>query len=100
MRSLYADRRRALANALRAVFDDRIILELEAGGMHLLARFPCTADDGAMVRRATAAGLAPTALSGLVMGHDCGQGLVLAFTNVPEAEADAIVARLAAAIEA
>jgi len=98
MRSLYADRRQALAVALRAAFGDRIVLELEAGGMHLLVRFPGMQDDGAVVRRALAAGLAPTALSGLSMAHDCGQGLLLGFTNVPEAEAVSLVARLAQAV--
>ena len=98
MRSLYADRRQALAVALRAAFGDRIVLELEAGGMHLLVRFPGMQDDGAVVRRALAAGLAPTALSGLSMAHDCGQGLLLGFTNAPEAEAESLVARLAQAV--
>jgi len=98
MRSLYADRRQALAVALRAAFGERIVLELEAGGMHLLVRFPGMQDDGAVVRRALAAGLAPTALSGLSMAHDCGQGLLLGFTNVPEAEAVSLVARLAQAV--
>ena len=98
MRSLYADRRQARAVALRAAFGDRIVLELEAGGMHLLVRFPGMQDDGAVVRRALAAGLAPTALSGLSMAHDCGQGLLLGFTNVPEAEAVSLVARLAQAV--
>ena len=98
MRSLYADRRQALAVALRAAFGERIVLELEAGGMHLLVRFPGMQDDGAVVRRALAAGLAPTALSGLSMAHDCGQGLLLGFTNAPEAEAESLVARLAQAV--
>jgi GntR family transcriptional regulator/MocR family aminotransferase len=98
MRTLYAERRQALATALRSTFDERVVLELEAGGMHLLARFPRIADDGAMVRRALAAGLAPTALSGLVMAHDCGQGLLLSFTNIPDSEAGTVVARLAAAV--
>ena len=39
MRSLYAARRDALAEALGAVFGDRIKLQLQAGGMHLIARF-------------------------------------------------------------
>jgi GntR family transcriptional regulator/MocR family aminotransferase len=97
MRTLYGERRQALAAALRTAFEERIILELEAGGMHLLARFPHASDDGAMARRALAAGLAPTALSGLVMAHDCGRGLLLGFTNIPETEANSIVARLATA---
>jgi GntR family transcriptional regulator / MocR family aminotransferase len=98
MRTLYGARRRALAAALTEAFGDRMTLELEAGGMHLLARFPGAADDGTLVRRAAADGLAPTALSALAVGHDCGQGLLLGFTNVPEGEAEALALRLAVAV--
>ena len=38
MRSLYAARRQALADALSAVFGDRLTVDLEPGGMHLVAR--------------------------------------------------------------
>jgi GntR family transcriptional regulator/MocR family aminotransferase len=99
MRALYSARRQALAAALTGAFGDRVTLELEAGGMHLLARFPGAADDGTLARRAAAAGLAPSTLSALTLGHDCGQGLLLGFTNVPEDMAEPLVQRLAAAIE-
>jgi GntR family transcriptional regulator/MocR family aminotransferase len=100
MRVLYAARRRALVEALAEAFGDGVALELEAGGMHLLARFPGAADDGTLARRAAAAGLAPVALSSLAMAHDCGQGLLLSFTNVPEGDADALAERLRVALEA
>jgi GntR family transcriptional regulator/MocR family aminotransferase len=87
-----------MAAALAGAFGNRVAVELEAGGMHLLARFADAPDDGVLARRAAEAGLAPTALSSLAMGHDCGQGLLLSFTNVPETEAASLVARLARAI--
>jgi GntR family transcriptional regulator/MocR family aminotransferase len=91
MRGLYATRRKALAAALAAMFGDRVAVELEAGGMHLLARFPAAANDGVLVRRAGRVGLAPTALSSLALAHDCGQGLLLNFANLPlEATGDAV----------
>jgi len=99
MRALYASRRKALAAALQAAFGTGIQLELADGGMHLLARFPDGPDDGTLARRAAAAGLAPTALSSLSVAHDCGQGLLLSFTNIAESEAPALAARLAAALE-
>jgi GntR family transcriptional regulator/MocR family aminotransferase len=40
MRKLYADRRAAVAAALVDVFGKKIDLQLQEGGMHLLARFP------------------------------------------------------------
>jgi GntR family transcriptional regulator/MocR family aminotransferase len=98
MRSLYAARRQALAEALTAVFGNRIELELQAGGMHLIARFPDCVDDTELARRASARGLAPTALSSVAIEHPCAHGLLLGFTNIPATEAPAVVARLAEAI--
>lgn len=98
MRGLYGDRRKALASALTDAFGDRVETELEAGGMHLLARFPGAANDGVLARRAARVGLAPTALSGLTMAHDCGQGLLLNFANLPEEAAPEAVARLVGAV--
>ncbi len=100
MRTLYGVRRRALTEALTATFGDRVAVELAAGGMHLLARFAGAMDDATLARRAADTGLAPTALSSLAVAHDCGQGLLLGFTNVPEADAMPLVRRLAAAIDA
>jgi GntR family transcriptional regulator / MocR family aminotransferase len=99
MRTLYAARRRALSGALTALFGDRVAVELAAGGMHLLARFAGATDDATLARRAADAGLAPAALSSLAVAHDCGQGLLLGFTNVSEADAIPLVHRLAAAID-
>jgi len=99
MRTLYAARRRALADALTATFADRVTVELATGGMHLLARFASAMDDGTLARRAADAGLGPTALSSLAIAHDCGQGLLLGFTNVAEPDAMALVRRLGVAID-
>jgi len=98
MRSLYAARRNALAGALGATFGDRIKLELQAGGMHLIARFADAIDDNELARRALVHGLAPTALSRLTWQHSCGAGLLLGFTNIPATEAPAVTIRLAKAI--
>jgi GntR family transcriptional regulator/MocR family aminotransferase len=99
MRMVYAERRSALAAALEHRFGDAIALQMAAGGMHLLVRFTAAADDGLLVKRAAAAGLAPTALSSLAIARDCGQGLLLGFTNVEASEAPALTARLQAAIQ-
>ena len=98
MRSLYAERRKALAASLTNTLGDKVAIELEAGGMHLLARFPGAGDDGLLVRRAAKAGLAPTALSGLTMAHDCGQGLLLNFANLPVEAVEGAVRLLAGAV--
>jgi GntR family transcriptional regulator/MocR family aminotransferase len=95
MRALYGERRQALTAALE---DAGVTVEAPPGGMHLLARCSGTDNDSVLARRAAAAGLAPAALSPLALAHDCGQGLLLGFANVPAAEAEAVVARLLAAI--
>ncbi|MGE0222306.1 MAG: PLP-dependent aminotransferase family protein [Acetobacteraceae bacterium] len=100
MRSLYAARRKALALALAVVFRERVAVELESGGLHLLARFLDDGSDDVLARRAARAGLGPTALSGLAMAHDAGQGLLLGFTNIPEAQSMDAVQRLAGAFAA
>lgn len=98
MRSLYASRRAALARALAAAFGDRLTLTLQAGGMHLLARLADAPPDREMVARAQAAGLAPSPVSAMSLRERAGDGLLLGFTNVAEAAAPALAARLAAAV--
>jgi GntR family transcriptional regulator / MocR family aminotransferase len=98
MRTLYAARRRALAAALTAVFGERARIELEAGGMHLLVRFSAPMNDVDLARRAVEIGLAPVPLSSLAVAHDCGEGLLVGFTNVPESEAVRLARRLAEAV--
>jgi len=96
MRGLYKRRRAALTEALSGHFP----VELAAGGMHLLVRLPEGVDDGDVARRTLAAGLAPTALSGLSIAHHPGHGLLLGFTNVREEDAVALVARLVRVVAA
>lgn len=98
MRILYGERRKGLAAELEAAFGSRVSVEMAAGGMHLVARFPECGDDAALAKRAAAAGLAPSALSSMTMAHDQGQGLLLGFTNIAVENAAAVVARLAAVL--
>lgn len=98
MRNLYADRRAAAAAALINVFGTKIDLQLQAGGMHLLARFSACKSDVDWVARANAHGLAPAALSEWRVERDCGQGLLLSFTNIPAQNAEEAAMRLKQAI--
>ncbi len=100
MRKLYADRREALARGLADAFGKRIDLQLEAGGMHLLARFAECKSDREWAARATAHGLAPAPLSEWNVQGECGQGLLLSFTNIPAHEARGVAVRLRKAIDA
>ena len=98
MRGLYRSRRAALATALAAAFGDRLRLELQSGGMHLLARPAGDAADTELVHLAESQGLAPAPLSAHAIEADLGPGLLLSFTNIPEAGAEAAAQALLGAI--
>jgi DNA-binding transcriptional MocR family regulator len=87
MRGLYAGRRRALTDALSAVFGDRLAVDVKPGGMHLVAWLRGRARDVDVAKRAQAGGFAVEALSSRVLTHARGQGLLLGFTNIGEADA-------------
>lgn len=99
MRALYAARRNALATALAAEFGDGLRIELQAGGMHLLARLPAGADDVALGARANDAGLAVAALSPAAIEHAVAPGLILGFTNLPVEAATDAARRLCQALD-
>ncbi|MDH4571799.1 GntR family transcriptional regulator [Salinicola acroporae] len=97
MRALYKERRENLRQALAHHLGNRIQLDLQAGGMHLLARLPDGVDDVALANRAASAGLGGHALSAWYLSSARQSGLLLSFTNVIDAaHADALAARLAA----
>jgi GntR family transcriptional regulator/MocR family aminotransferase len=92
MRRLYAARRDALVSALRAVFDDRLALDVPAGGMHVIGRFSGRRNDAALAERAQREGL--TLLSSCLDGRPSEFGLLLSFTNIPVEEATREAQRL------
>src|SRR5262249_19141910 len=98
MRALYGARRRTLADNLCQVLGDHITVELKPGGMHLIARLARGLHDVELANLAQAGGLAVDPLSRRAMTHDCGQGLLIGFTNVAESEARAVCERLRLAI--
>jgi GntR family transcriptional regulator / MocR family aminotransferase len=96
MRSLYAERRRALMDALRDASAGRAAVDEGNTGMHLLLRLPPGTDDVALARKAAGAGLGPVPFSIWSMEADSGPGLVLSFTNIPAEAAGKQAHRLAA----
>ena len=99
MRALYAERRTALTAALTEVFDGEMSMQLQAGGMHLLARIAGCKNDCDLVARANALGLAPAALSPWVIEREDRQGLLLSFTNIPKEAAVEMAMRLKRAFD-
>lgn len=88
MKSLYAERRLALAQALNEAFG--ALGRAESCGMHLLLRLPAQVDDVSLAAAARSRGLAVNALSPMSLHANTGPGLLLGFTNVlPEGAMDA-----------
>jgi len=66
--------------------------------MHLIARLGRGLHDVELAKPARAYGFAVEALSRRAMTHECGQGLLLGFTNVAESDARNVCERLRLAI--
>jgi GntR family transcriptional regulator/MocR family aminotransferase len=98
MRDLYAKRRQALTNALATAFGNRITVDLQPGGMHLIAWLDHGVSDTALATRAQMAGLAVEALSSRAIRYPCGPGLLLGFSTIAEADAVTMCRRLECAI--
>jgi GntR family transcriptional regulator/MocR family aminotransferase len=98
MRNLYADRRRALAEALATLFGDRLHLDLKPGGMHLIVRWSADIRDTELAQKAEKAGLGVEALSSRAIKHRAGDGLLLGFTNLAAEDALSMCRRLEHAI--
>lgn len=93
MRGVYTARRKALAAAITAEFGGAVRIDPQAGGIHLLLRWPGT-DDVHLAACAAAAGLAPQPLSPMAAGAGGEGGLMLGFANVDTSETAMLAARL------
>ncbi|WP_431111993.1 PLP-dependent aminotransferase family protein [Variovorax paradoxus] len=101
MRLLYARRRNMLAQALAKAFGEEVRIDLQGGGMHLIARFAMRgASDEELARRAQLAGLNCQPLSARGTARFSDQGLLIGFTNVGSAaQAQQLATRLRNALD-
>ena len=81
MRRLYAVRRDAVVAALRTVFQDRLVVDVPPGGMHVIGRLSGRRNDVALAECVQAAGLIPLSLC--LIGRSSELSLLLSFTNIP-----------------
>jgi GntR family transcriptional regulator/MocR family aminotransferase len=96
MRRLYAERERALRDALQRHWPLPFALSPGNGGIHLAMTLPAEVPDQAVVRAAWQRGLAPQALSRYSVGAAAPvNGLVLGYANLDASDADAAVRALA-----
>lgn len=98
MRVHYRARRKALVEEMERQFGQDVRITLQAGGLHILARFPNHGADVELAEQARRPGLAPVALSSRSLKHTTGQGLLMSFTNIREEEAAGVVTLLRQAI--
>jgi len=99
MRTIYAQRRNALAEALRDMFPDLLNISLQGGGMNIIAALPETIRDVELVERAAQKGIQLQALSTNSLISQGQNALIFGFTNVPENEADRLCIQLKEAID-
>ncbi|MBT2332995.1 PLP-dependent aminotransferase family protein [Variovorax paradoxus] len=100
MRLLYARRRRMLAVALLKAFAEDVRIDLQGGGMHLIARFDRRREsDEELARRAQLAGLNCQPLSARGTAGFRDEGLLIGFTNIGSAlHAQQLATQLKAAL--
>lgn len=85
MRALYAKRREMTIQGLTRVFGDRIKIELQKSGMHLLVRTHLGLSDKELTCRFKKHGFGIHALSDWAIEAQ-GQGLLIGFTNIESVE--------------
>ena len=100
MRQLYGERRAALVQALRDRLPGTLDIDLQPGGMHLVARLPRGTDDVTLAVGLIRRGLGPSLLSAWGVRAPYAPGLLLSFTNVEVKKARAIAQQLADALAA
>jgi GntR family transcriptional regulator/MocR family aminotransferase len=98
MRQLYGERRAALTAALREHGRSMLSIELQPGGMHLVARLPRGTDDVKLVAELVKQSIGPSALSAWGVKAPYAPGLLISFTNIDAKQADRAAQRLAAAL--
>jgi GntR family transcriptional regulator/MocR family aminotransferase len=98
MRQLYAERRTALVAALHDEVRPTLGIELQPGGMHLVARLPRGTDDVGLVAELVRQGIGPSALSAWGVAAPYAPGLLISFTNVDVKKAPQAARRLAEAL--
>lgn len=87
MRTLYRDRRDALADALEAALGERARVERPDTGINLTVDLEHGPDDGPVVEAARVRGVSPAPLSGFYRGTARRNGLLVGFASLPRARA-------------
>ena len=98
MRSLYGERRKALASALMAAMPHHLEINLTDGGMHFFARLRGRTKDTEIVARLWQSGVNPSPVSRCAFRRSTLNGLLIGYTNVAKEDAPAAAQRMLAAM--
>jgi len=99
MRLLYAQRRALTSRVFQEMLGERIRIDLQPGGLHILAKLADHEDDFTLAARARSAGLALHPLSRWYINAKPQQGLLMGFANViDEKDATQLASKLKQAL--
>ncbi|MFK3970679.1 PLP-dependent aminotransferase family protein [Pseudomonas sp. NPDC087358] len=82
MRKLYGERREDTVKGLKEALGERVCIDSQPGGMHLILRLPQEQSDTALVARLLGAGIHAEALSDWSIERKGDSGLLLGFANI------------------
>ena len=97
MRALYADRQTFFIETAREIIGDRLRIDADEAGMHLVGYLPDGADDAALSRRAREAGVVALPLSAFYRETPARRGLLFGYAGVKAADTRRAIERLATA---
>jgi GntR family transcriptional regulator/MocR family aminotransferase len=100
MRTLYTERRKALATAIESTMNRYAEIRLQDGGMHFVAWLRGGLSDAEIVEHLRRKGIGPASLSRCslkVSGHN---GLMIGYTNVAKENAASATRRMLGAMQA
>jgi len=99
MRTLYTERRRALAAAIESVLPRYVEIRLPDGGMHFVAWLRGRLRDTEVVELLSRKGIGPAALSRCSLRASGYNGLLIGYANVAKEQATTAARRMLAVIE-
>ena len=99
MRTLYTERRRALAAAIESVLPRYVEIRLPDGGMHFVAWLRGRLRDTEVVELLSRKGIGPAALSRCSLRASGYNGLLIGYANVAKEQATIAARRMLAVIE-
>ena len=99
MRTLYTERRKALAAAIESTMRQYVEIRLQDGGMHFVAWLRGGVSDTEIVEHLRRKGIGPAPLSRCSLRASGHNGLMIGYTNVTKECAASATRRMLAAIE-